>query len=131
MIERRDQANVLAAQHTVAEDVATHVSDPHRGEVIVLGIDAELTEVPLDTFPGALRRDTHGFVVVADRPAGREGVAEPESVLRGNLVRDVGELRSSLVRGDNKIRVVSVVANDPPRRDNGPALLVDVVGQIE
>jgi hypothetical protein len=131
MIERRDETNVLAAQHTVAEDVTTHVSDPHRGEVVVLGIDAEFPEVPLDTLPGALRRDTHGFVVVADRSAGCEGVAEPKSVLRGNVVRDVGKLCSALVRGDNKISVVPVVANDPSRRDNGAALFVDVVGQIE
>ena len=41
----------------------------------------ELAEVPLDRLPGAAGGDAHRLVVVADRAAGGEGVAEPEAVV--------------------------------------------------
>jgi hypothetical protein len=45
-----------------------------------LGVDAELAEVPLHRLPRAAGGDAHRLVVVADRAAGRERVAEPEAV---------------------------------------------------
>ena len=64
----------------------------------------------------ALRGDAHALVVVADRTAGGERVAEPEAVLAGDAVGDVGERRRALVGGDDEIRIVGVVAHDVVRR---------------
>ena len=46
-----------------------------------LGVDAQLAEVALDRLPGAAGGDAHRLVVVADRAAGGERVAEPEAVV--------------------------------------------------
>ena len=81
VVEGRDQPDVLGEQHAVAEDVAGHVADADDGEVLGLGVHAELAEVPLDRLPRALGGDAHRLVVVADRAAGGEGVAEPEAVV--------------------------------------------------
>ena len=133
VVEGCDQPDVLGEQHAVAEDVARHVADAHDGEVLGLGVDADLAEVPLDRLPGAARGDAHRLVVVADRPAGGEGVAEPEPVVEGHLVRDVGERRGALVGSDHQVGVVTVVAHHLRRRDD----LLDavhrdqVVGDVE
>ena len=81
MVERGHQPDVLGQQHPVAEHVAGHVADADDGEVLGLGVDAELAEVPLDRLPRAARGDAHRLVVVADRAAGGERVAEPEAVV--------------------------------------------------
>ena len=78
--------------------------------------------------------DAHRLVVVALRPAGGERVAEPEPVGRGDLVGDVGELRGALVRGDDEVGVVAVVADDVRRRDGLGAPVGsgdEVVGDVE
>ena len=54
---------------------------PTHGEVLGLAVDAELAEVPLHRLPGAAGGDAHRLVVVADRAAGGERVAEPEAVV--------------------------------------------------
>ena len=82
MVEGGDQPDVLGQQHAVAEHVAGHVADADHGEVLGLGVDAQLAEVALDRLPGAAGGDAHGLVVVAGRAAGGEGVAEPEAVAR-------------------------------------------------
>ena len=46
-----------------------------------LGVDAQLAEVPLDRLPRAAGGDAHRLVVVADRAARGERVAEPEAVV--------------------------------------------------
>ena len=68
-------------QHAVAEHVAGHVADADAGEVLALAVDAELAEVALHRLPRAARGDAHRLVVVADRAAGGERVAEPEAVV--------------------------------------------------
>ena len=111
MVERRDQPDVLGQQHAVAEHVAAHVADADDGEVLGLGVDAHLAEVPFDAFPRALGGDAHRLVVVADRSAGCERVAEPEAVGLGDLVGDVGERRGALVGGHDEVGVVTVAAH--------------------
>ena len=111
-------------QHAVAEHVAGHVADADDGEVLGLGVDAQLAEVALDRLPGAAGGDAHRLVVVADRAAGGEGVAEPEAVRLGDVVGDVGEGRGALVGGDDQVGVVAVVPDDVasaarPRRRPG------------
>ena len=129
MVERGDQPDVPGQQHAVAEDVTGHVPDAHHGEVLVLHVDAERPEVPPDRHPRAAGGDPHRLVVVALRPAGGEGVPEPERVLAGDRVRHVGERRGALVGGDDEVGVVPVVAHDAVRRHD-PA--VDhVVGDVE
>ena len=59
-----------------------------HGEGLGLGVDAQLAEVALDRFPGAVRGDAHLLVVVAGRAARGEGVAEPEAVLLADRVGD-------------------------------------------
>ena len=70
----------------------------------------QLAEVLRDALPGAARGDAHLLVVVAVRAAGGEGVAEPEAVLGGDLVGDVGERRRALVGGDDQVGIGVVVA---------------------
>ncbi len=133
VVEGGDQPDVLGEQHAVAEHVAGHVADADDGEVLGLGVDADLAEVPLDRLPGTARGDAHRLVVVADRAAGGEGVAEPEPVVEGDLVGDVGERRGALVGSDHQVGVVAVVAHHLRRRDD----LLDavhrdqVVGDVE
>ena len=111
MVERRDQSNVLGQQHAVAEHVAAHVADSDHREVLGLGVDTHLAEVPLDRFPRALGGDAHRLVVVAHRAAGGEGVTQPEPVGLGDVVGDVGEGGGALVRGDDEVGVVAVPAD--------------------
>ena len=88
---------------------------PTRGELLGLAVDAALAEVPLHRHPRAAGGDAHRLVVVADRAAGGERVAEPEAVVLGDAVGDVGERRGALVGGDDEVGVVAVVADDARR----------------
>lgn len=116
MVEGRHQPDVFGEQHSVAEHVTAHVADADDSEVLGLGVDAHLPEVPFDTLPRALGGDAHGLVVVAHRTAGGEGVAQPEAVGLGDVVGDVGEGRGALVGGHHQIGVVAVAAHHPLRR---------------
>ena len=66
MVEGSDEANVFAEQHAVAEHISAHIADAHDREILILGVEVELTEVTLDRFPGTARGDAHRLVVVAD-----------------------------------------------------------------
>ncbi len=129
MVERGDQQRVLGAEQAVAEDVARHVADADAGEVLGLTVDAALAEVALHRDPGATGGDAHRLVVVAHRAAGRERVAQPEAVVVGDAVGDVGEGGGALVGRDHEVGVVGVVAYDALRRH---VLAVhEVVGDVE
>ncbi len=129
VVEGGDELDVAREQHAVAEDVTGHVADADAGEVLLLAVHAHLAEVPLDRLPGAACGDAHRLVVVADRAAGGEGVAQPEAVVLGDLVGDVGEGRGALVRGHHEVGVVAVVPDDV---GGGHGLAVDeVVGDVE
>ena len=95
----------------------------------VVGVDAEVAEVALDRLPGALGGDAHLLVVVARRAAGGEGVAEPEAVLGGDGVGQVGEGGRALVGRHHQVGVVAVVGDDRRRVDDLAA--DDVVGHVE
>ena len=85
--------------------------------------------MPLHRDPGALGGDAHALVVVAGRAAGGEGIAEPEAVVGGDAVGDVGEGRGALVRGDHQVGVVLVVAHHLGRRHHRAFL--EVVGDVQ
>ena len=129
VVERGHQPGVLGAEHAVAEHVAGHVADADGREVLGLAVDAPLAEVPADRHPGAAGGDAHGLVVVAHRAAAGERIAQPEAVVLGHAVGDVGERRGALVGGDDQVGVVAVVADHAHRRH---ALALDeVVGDVE
>ncbi len=120
---------MFGQQHAVAEHIAAHVADAHGREVFVLGIQAELPEMALDGFPGALGGDAHLLVVITVRAAGSECVAEPESVLGGDRVGDIRERGRALVSSNDQIGVVIVVANDITGRHQ--ILALEIVGDVE
>ena len=129
VIERRHQLDVLGQQHAVAEHVARHVADADHGEVLVLDVDADLAEMALDRFPGALGGDPHLLVVIARRTARREGVVQPQTELGRDLVGDIRERRRALVGGDHEVRVVAVMAHHVLGRHHLGA--GEIVGDIE
>src|SRR5690606_13128511 len=103
------------AQHAIAENVATHVTDADGTERLRLRVAAHLAEMATHAFPRAARGDADFLVAVPVRAAGRERVVEPEVVLGGNGIRDVRELRSALVRCDYEVRIVLVVHDQSGR----------------
>ena len=134
VVEGRDEPDVLAAQHSVAEYVTAHVTDSHDLEVVGRGVDPELTEVSFDGLPCTAGGDGHLLVVVADGAAGGEGVAEPEVAAFGNRVGHVREACRALVRGDDEVVVIAVVSDHTVRVDDllGAVGAVDeIVGNLE
>ena len=129
VVEGGHQQGLLGAEQAVAEDVTGHVADADAGELLGLAVDAALAEVPLHRDPRAAGGDAHRLVVVADRAAAGERVAEPEPVVLGDAVGDVGERRRALVGRDHQVGVVAVVAYDVARR-HGRAV-DEVVGDVE
>ncbi len=109
VVEGGDQSEVPRTQHAVAEDVAGHVADPDGGERLRVGVLARHACVSPHALPRAARRDPHRLVVVPGAPTGREGVPEPEVVLRGDVVGEIAERGGALVGGDDEVCVVTVV----------------------
>ena len=112
VVERSLKPHTLAEQHAVAEDVTTHVPDAGHGDRVLLRVQAHLTEVAPDADPGPLCGDAVFLVVVARGTTRGKGVVQPEAILRSDGVRSIGEVSSSLVRRDDEVGVVRVVAND-------------------
>ena len=129
VVEGRHQLEGPGAEHPVAEHVARHVADADRRDRRGVGVDPEVAEVALHRLPGALGRDAHLLVVVARRATGGEGVAQPEAVLGGDGVGQVGERGRALVGRHHQIGVVAVVG--PHRRRMDDLAADDVVGQVE
>ena len=129
MVEGRHQLEGPGAEHPVAEHVARHVADADRRDRRGVGVDPEVAEVALHRLPGALGRDAHLLVVVARRAARGEGVAQPEAVLGGDRVGQVGEGGRALVGRHHQVGVVTVVGEHRRGVDDLPA--DDVVGQVE
>ena len=129
MIEGRQHLEVTRQQHAVAEHVAGHVADADHGD-IVAGLDvlAHFPEMAFDRLPGTARGDAHFLVIVAGGAPGREGIAQPEAVIGGNAVGDIGKRGGALIRRDHQIGVVAVVADHSRRRDNmaGDPVVADV-----
>src|SRR5699024_7369575 len=129
VVEGRHEFDLLGPQHAVAEDVTGHVTDADGGERLFLRVHPHFAEVVLDRLPGTACGDAHRLVVVADRPPGRKGVTQPEVVLFGDRVGDVGEGRGALVRGDHPVGVFPIVADGAFGVDD-PAV-DEVVGDVE
>src|SRR5690606_1812820 len=83
-----------------------------------------------DRNPGAAGGDAHLLVVVAGAAAGGKGVAQPEVVLGGDAVGQVGEGGSALVGGYHQVRIVAIVAHRVRgRHDPGTDAVVSDVQQ--
>ncbi len=95
-----------------------------------MNIAAHFAEMSFDGLPSTARGNAHFFVVVAIASAGGEGIAKPEVPLQCNIVGDIREACSSLVGGDNQIRIVAIVTQDIFRRNNR-AVRIHIVGQVE
>ena len=130
MVEGRQQTDLFRQQHAVAEHVARHVAAADDGEGLGLDVLAELAEVALHRLPGAAGGDAHDLVVVAGRTARGESVAQPEAVVLGHSVGDVGEGRGALVGRHHQIGIVAVMDHDAGRRDD-LAVGREVVGDVE
>src|ERR1700733_1546040 len=127
MIEGRNQSCVFRQKHAIAENVAGHVTDADAGERFGLDVPAHLTEVALDGFPRALRRNSHPFVIVAMATAGRKSITEPETARFCDLVCNDGKGRGAFIGGYYEIWIVSIVAHRLRRR-NDCAVRSDIVG---
>ena len=129
MVERGDQLDMRRQQHAVAKHVARHIADADDAEIVALGVESHFAEMALDRFPRAARGDAHFLVVVAGRAAAGEGVAQPEAIVLGDAVGDIGEGRGALVGGDHEIGIVAIVAHYVGgRHDIGAG---EIVGDIE
>ena len=129
VVEGSDHLQLVRQQQAVAEHVTGHVADAdHRGQIL-LDVDALFAEMPLHGDPAAFGGNTHALVVVAGRTAGGERVAQPEAVVQGNTVGDIGEGRRTLVSRHHQIRVVGVVAYHVARRHD--LTILEVVGDIQ
>src|SRR4249920_4045476 len=129
MVECRHELDVVAEQHSIAEDVTAHVTDSDAGEVSPLGIDPHFAEVPAYGLPSASSRNAHGLVVITGRAAGGERVAKPESRIDRDLVGRVRERGSPLVSRNDQIRIITVVPNDIGR--GYQRAVDDVVGDLK
>src|SRR5699024_900594 len=118
VVERRLQAQPVCVEHAVAEHVACHVADAGSGERVLLHVDTQLTEVAGNGLPRAAGGDPLRLVVVAVRAAGSEGVTEPETVLGGGRVGQVGERGGTFVGRVDQVRV-SPVPDDQAGRVDG------------
>ena len=129
VVEGADQPHGRRKQHAVAEHVARHVAHTYTGEGFGLAIAAHLTEMAFDRFPAAAGGDGHLFVVITERAARGEGVAQPEAVFRRHPVGDVRKGRGAFVGRHHQIRIVAVAAHHLARRDHHRTFVV--VGHIQ
>ena len=112
VVESRHQADMRGEQHAVTEDIAGHVADTHHGEIRLLDVDTHLAEMPLHRHPGAAGGDAHLLVVVAGAAAGGEGITQPEIIVGGDTVGDIGERGSALVRCHHQVGILLVLRHN-------------------
>ncbi len=99
---------MFGEQHAVTEHVTGHVTDTDNREVLLLGIDAQMTEVPFDRFPRTTCGNAHFLVVVTGRATRRKGVAQPEAVRFGDTVGNVREGCRAFIGRDHQIRIIGI-----------------------
>jgi hypothetical protein len=124
-----DEADLVAQQHAVAEDVAGHVADAHGRELVDRRVHLELAEMALERLPRAARGDPQRLVVIALGAARGERVAQPEPIAPGDAVGGVRERRRALVGRHHQVGVV--VVEDAHALGVHDLALDEVVGEIE
>ena len=75
VIEGTHKLNLVRQKHTVTKHIAGHVADTDNREFIFLDVDSDLAEVALYRYPSALRRNPHGFMVIAVAAPRGKGIA--------------------------------------------------------
>ena len=108
MIEGCDELNRFGQQHAIAKDITRHIAATDHLDRVFLHIDAHFKEVPLNRNPGPACSDTHGLVVIAIGAAAGESIIEPEVLLFGNAIGDIGKARCAFVSRNHKIGVFSI-----------------------
>ncbi len=129
VVKGQHQLDLFGQQHAVAKHVARHVTDAGHGEGCCLGVVAQRAEVAFDCLPGAACGDAHLLVVVANRAARGKCITQPEAVVGGHAVGNVGEGGRALVGRHHQVGVVHVVAHHAAGGHNGA--LDDVVGDVQ
>ena len=112
MIEGSNQAGLLREHHAITEHVTRHITNTDGGEFLRLAVMAQLRKVALDGLPRAAGGNAHRLVVVPDRAAGCERIAQPEPVLGADRVRGIGECGGSLIGSDHQVVVVPVAGHN-------------------
>src|SRR5690606_39521998 len=116
VVKGAHELDMAGTQHTVTEDVTGHITDTDHCEILGAGINPHLTEMALYRDPGAPGGNAHLLVVITVTAAGGKRVSQPEAVLGGQGVGDIGEGCRSLVGGNNQIRVIGVMTHHSSRR---------------
>src|SRR5690606_25121481 len=129
VVERSHQLQFLREQQTIAEHIASHVTNTDDRDRVFLHVDTTLTEMTLHTHPGTLGGNAHAFVVIASRTTRGKGIAQPEAILAGNAIGNVRESRGALVGGHHQIGIVSIMAYHALWLDN--LSLAQVIGDIQ
>src|SRR5689334_3982601 len=111
MIERGNESRFRRQEHAVAKDVSRHVTHANTGERLALNVSSHFAKVPLYRFPSAFCGNAHFLVVVTVTSARCESVAKPEAAPLGDLIGVIRKCCRSLVRGNDKVGIVSIVAN--------------------
>ena len=134
MVEGGDQAGFLGAHQAVAENIAGHIANTHGGEFFALAVVAEFGKVTFDGLPRAAGGNTHRLVVVANRAAGCERIAQPEPILGADRVCSIRECGSPLIGGNHQVVVVTVAGDHALRAYYGFGAVGsngEVIGHIQ
>ena len=134
MVEGGDQAGFLGAHQAVAEDVAGHIANTHGGEFFALAVVTEFGKVTFDGLPRAAGGNAHRLVVVANRAAGCERIAQPEPILGADRVCGIRECGSPLIGSNHQVVVVTVAGNHALGADYGLGAVGgngEVIGHIQ
>ncbi len=99
---------MLRQQHTITEHVTGHITNSNTGEISGLAIDTNFAEVPFYCFPAATGRDAHFLMVIAVRTAGGKGIAQPETVIFRDTIRNIREGRRTFVGRNNQVRIIFI-----------------------
>ena len=116
MVKGRRQQGVFGQQQTVTEDIAGHIADTHHAEVFRLGIQTKLAEMTFDRFPGTFSGNPHPFVVITLTAPRGEGIAQPESVLFGDRISNIGEGRSAFIGSHYQVGIIWIETHHITRR---------------
>ena len=82
VVKRGHQFGLLRKQHTVAENIAAHITNTYGGERFGLNVFTQLAEVVFNTFPRAAGSNAHFLMVVTVAAAAGEGITQPKTCYR-------------------------------------------------
>ncbi len=129
MVEGGNQLDLFGQQHAVAKHVTRHIAHTGNGEGFFLDVLADFAEVTFDRFPRTACGDAHFLVIIALRATRCEGIVQPEAIITGHTIGDVGEGCSAFVRSNDQIGIIIIKTADTFRRDD--VATDNIVGDIK